>query len=410
MRAEVPAAPPGAPPAGAPLSSGWQLEILSTANDLLAIQEDWRRLHAASSGGPFLTFPWFHGAWRHREAGGRLRVCVLRDELGVAALVPLCQGQWRVGLLRRPSLQFALAGWATTNDALVRPGATGWGRMLLAHLRAQEAWDICRLSKLRPSAPLLQELQSAVGDIGSLSLKLESRPSAVIRLPSTWDGYVGALGKRLRRNLRYHHNVLSRQGAVELRRVGPGDRPSDRQLDELMRDALRVHEHTWQAREVRGRAIGDPDVVGFFREVSIRLASGGLLDLSVLYAGQEPLSFTWGPATGDRVAIAKMGFDHRAQAASPGTVHLGAYLQDSIQRGLVEVDLGHEGIESKLRWTTSETHRVDLSLYSKSLIPRTVRWLGKQRRRVQRLTVRIRNLLATSALIVDSGAALVTGV
>ena len=91
-----------------------------------------------------------------------------------------------------------------------------------------------------------------------------------------------------------------------------------------------------------------------------------MLDLSVLYANEQPVSFIWGAARWPFSTILKLGFDHDYQQYSPGTVHLAKHINDSIEQGVKAIDFGHEFYDYKKRWSKQHIDLYTLYLFTKS--------------------------------------------
>lgn len=133
-------------------------------------------------------------------------------------------------------------------------------------------------------------------------------------------------------------------------RLGLDRTESEEELRQLTEDALRVSLRSWQGGIRERRAISDPEMIGLFRCSCRRLARSGRLDLSVMYVADRPVSFMWGAARWPLTTAAKLGFDPAYAEQSPGLVHMTKLIQDSIARGGLEIDFGHEFSEYKSRW------------------------------------------------------------
>jgi hypothetical protein len=171
-----------------------------------------------------------------------------------------------------------------------------------------------------------------------------------------------------RKNVSRRLNQLQRAGGVRFVRLGLDGTGSGEPLEALMRDALSVSEKSWQgAPAAGGAAISAPKVVDLFRDVSRRLAARRSLELSVVYLDGQPISFVWGTAHWPRTSIAKLAFDPAFAALSPGLAHLALFIKDSIERGALQIDFGHEFPEYKAHWSREGDELSLLFVYGSSV-------------------------------------------
>jgi len=368
------------------MAGGWgvQIELVRDAGALAALEPAWKDLFARSRASPYWSFEWFSTAWKHFGREGRLRTCVVRCDGRVVAIVPLELRDEKVGPVWRRVLRCAQGGWATRDEALLDREAPDVFESVLEYLaRHSRGWDYCVLAGLLPDSALMRQVCQVRTTSAVVGPYFERRHAVIIRLPGSWEQFRHTLGKSTRRALQYRTNMLAREGSLKLERFGldPQDARDTNRLEMLLADALTVHRHSWQAEAATGTAIGDPEVAPFFEEASRRVAEVGLLDLSVLYAGTRPVSFSWGLAREGRIWGSKIGFDKRLARCSPGSVHMAKVIADSIERGLSEVDWGDEFLDSKVRWTRQLRPVYDAYIHASHPIARLIRWWRLRGRR-----------------------------
>ena len=109
------------------------------------------------------------------------------------------------------------------------------------------------------------------------------------------------------------------------------------------------------------------------------MANRGMLDLSVLYVGDKPVSFIWGAARWPRSTIAKMGFDPALEKYSPGSVHLAELISGSIARGVSEIDFGHESGQYKSMWGKRRDQLFNIWYYPPGITSSIIRWWRRRR-------------------------------
>jgi CelD/BcsL family acetyltransferase involved in cellulose biosynthesis len=329
-----------------------EVDVLTGPDEMEAYREQWERLYAQSNASAYSCYDWLRLVFDHDEADEDLRICALRDRLGLFAIVPL--------LIRRhgrfsAELRFVGGGWSPCNTAILSPRCSGFPVLapVFDHLRRRSRdWHYARLNRLPLGSPLVIPANSAINNGGAgRTVYKEYGASVVIVLPESWEAYAGELSPHRVKTVNRHTAVMRRRGELRLVRLGldPGVREAP--LDALIQDALAVARASWQASAKEGRAICDADTEDLFVQASHRMARRGMLDLSVLYLDERPVSFIWGLARHPESSILKLGFDSAVEKLSPGQVHLAELIKDSIGRGLREIDFGHECSEYKVRWS-----------------------------------------------------------
>ncbi len=346
-------------------------QIIDRVDGLVDIAEDWQGLFESTDANPYFSPAWL-GTWiEHFAPAAGLRCCLVRDAEGPVGLVPLVAARQRLG---HRVYGVAGGGWAMRTPCIVAERTTGGavlGAVAMAmDEREAERWLYAEFQAVPRGTRLL------AGTCAALPVRITgNRCSIVIKLPDQWLQYWHDRSRKLRGNVVRARNGLAREGDLELRRIGPGDLVAESSLRELLEDALEVSRLSWQASAPDGVAISDPSVEGFVRAASTAAMLVGLLDLSVLYVANRPVSFLWGAGRDDQSSISKAGYSSDFAKLSPGLVHLAMALEDSVRRGIRWIDFGPEFPSYKLRWGAHAEALVDLDLYSGCLPGRVVRWL-----------------------------------
>jgi CelD/BcsL family acetyltransferase involved in cellulose biosynthesis len=354
-----------------------EFEVLTSRSELEAFRDTWEALFAASDAAPCLGYDWIHATLIHQSTGAGIYFCVARDDAGPLAVLPLMA---RRGLFAT-RLELFGGGPANCNGAILTERALKFPLLSSAcewlgkfHLD----WDYCVLEKIPSGSPLLEtEVEMQPGRRSGATDRVPIGASQIIELPDSMDAYKKSIAGKHRlnvvrtvRNLRRRHDVRQ----VRLGLDPSGDASS---LGTLMEDALAVSRKSWQASADLGHAISDPDQTDFFREASRALARRGMLDLAVLYADQRPIAYSWGATRNAFVSLHAIGFDLEMKSAGPGLVHQALLIEDSIERGLSAIELGHESAHHKRRWASAEVELFDVWHYAR---PRS----GRVRQRLQR--------------------------
>jgi CelD/BcsL family acetyltransferase involved in cellulose biosynthesis len=352
-----------------------EIEFWQSVQDVHSNKEIWEDVYNSSEASPYLSYEWFATALKYFQGNNRLLIGVMKINKRTMAIVPLEIAKEKIGPLAVNVLRFALEWWSLKNGAIIRDQ---WNHLFIikevirASREHDSSWKYCRLSKI-PASLLLneEEADERITELQEDALMRE--PSVVIDVPRSWENYRETVSKAHRKNLSRRLNAIERKGDVRLVRLGLNSGTDPAKLRILMDDAVSVCRNSWQHSTPEGWAISDPMTGGFFFEVSEKLAVKGMLDLSVLYLDDRPVSFIWGSARWPRTTILKLGFDKSLSDLSPGFVHLAKYIMDSIEKEISEIDFGSEFLDYKAGWGKRHDGMFDLFYYSPGILPSIIR-------------------------------------
>jgi CelD/BcsL family acetyltransferase involved in cellulose biosynthesis len=324
------------------------VRVVDTLEEFAGLRPAWDELYAATpEASPYMSYDWIHMKWAVESAGERHVIVVVEDDSGLAAVLPLLDSSERSLPFPRRELQWAGGGWSTRQGGLIAPRWTGpLLTPVIDALQREGNWARCTLTVVPEDSPLVAE---ARGMAGVTVERLGE--TIVIELPDSADEYLAGLSSNRRGQIRSVARKLARQGEVTFRRVGLDAECDLSEVDRLVDDALVVSDASWQGTADHGRAIGDPESREFVREVSKKMAARRALDLSVLYLDGRPVSFIWGAARPPATTISKLAFVSEMDRHRPGVAHMWWLIQDSIERGMTEIDYGHEFADYKRRWS-----------------------------------------------------------
>ena len=351
---------------------GFDISVLSTYEELLQFQAEWEELYRRSMDAtPFLSFDWVSTVIRYLCNDASLRIAVIRYQQEVITIVPFEIKRKKVGPFSLQVLYFFYDEWPLQNSAVfnsrgctIMPSAVQ--ELIFFLFKTEPEIQFAILTRVPANSQFWEPHVNPSHSISRFqTAKLKIGQTVIISLPASMDEYRRQLSRAHKKTVSRHLNAM--EGDFDLNFVRLGLDPSEDygKVNNLIHDALEVSRKSWQGASIKGRAISDPDTQTFFREVSLKLAQKGMLDLSVLYANRQPVSFIWGTARWPYSTIIKLGFDQAYKQYSPGTVHLFKHIQDSIERRMVAIDFGHEFFEYKSRWSK---HFIDL--YSVYYFPR----------------------------------------
>lgn len=343
------------------------------AEDVAALRRlrpAWEALFAeCPDASPYDAFEWIE-ARLGESPTNKPAIAVAEDAEGCLAILPMMEEfPWTLPFPRN-ELEWAGGGWATVQTGLVARRAAGVPLIdeLVRALGGKRLLGAVRLSLVPEGSPLLSAARSSsrceVRKIGD---------SILIDLPVSAEEYLAGRSANRRSQIRSTLRKLMKLGKVELRRAGLDPGAPSAELDVLLDDAFAVSDSSWQASATTGRALGDAVSRPFVREASHRMASRGMLDLSVLYLNERPVSFIWGTCRWPSTTISKLAFSADLQAHRPGNAHLWLLIQDSIRRGGSRIDFGHEFADYKRRWGGGTAPRYEIRMFLPNLPSRLLR-------------------------------------
>lgn len=156
-----------------------------------------------------------------------------------------------------------------------------------------------------------------------------------IAIEGTWPEYLQARGGNYRSSLKRATKRLAQAGAVRFWRHSAGRQLCGDPLSnqELLTALRAIESHAWQA-ERHFAPEGDGAAM---LEV---LRAQGLLELSLLYLDERPVSYLFGHAAGRAATIKQLGYDPALQELSPGVVSLAELVRTTFAEGhLDEINL-----------------------------------------------------------------------
>jgi CelD/BcsL family acetyltransferase involved in cellulose biosynthesis len=357
------------------------VQFWRSEQELLANGDIWNALFLSSQASAYLSFEWVSTCWKFFSEGRTPLIGIVRNSDDPIALVPLELATEKIGPVSFRVLRFMLDDWGMETGVLTKEGINelqAIEAVLMASHRAGHHWDYARLGGY-PASKLTSDQAGPSPRSPFHRVAKLTGPTVIIEIPTSWDEYKTTLSSSHRQTISRRVRALERKGRVRFERIGLTEVTDSPELNSLMKDAETVSQHSWQHKSTAGWAISNPESGGFFYEVSTRLASRGMLDLSVLYLDDQPISFIWGAARWPHLTIYKPGYDETLSDLAPGVVHLAKYIDDSIKRRARDVDYGPAFFDYKSSWGKKYIDLCSLYYYPKKLKPTLLRLLRSKR-------------------------------
>lgn len=111
-----------------------------------------------------------------------------------------------------------------------------------------------------------------------------------------------------------------------------------------------LHRIRWTHLGHRDGVLGDPAVLAFHAAAVPQLAEAGLLRFYVLHIGGRLAAVYYTLTTPGRLLFYLSGFDEAFARASPGTLLMGAIIEQAMAEGVRELDFLRGGERYKYAW------------------------------------------------------------
>lgn len=273
------------------------IEVVDTDRGLMALAADWQAAWArCPEATPFQSPHWLLPWWRVFGTG-MPRVALERRGDAIMGILPLYV---------LPGERKALPIGAGTTDYL---DGLGDATHLLPAVVKRLAGDAVDQIELIEAPPWSRSL-GLPGVAWS-----PSSPCPVLTLPDIPSG--------IRRKLRMNRNRADRAGgwAVEAATADT--------LEQSLDTLIRLHQDRWTAQGEPG-VLADPAVLAFWRDAAPGLLAAGLMRLHVLRVGGVVAAAIMALLSPGRIYFYLSGYDTAQSFVSPGTLLLGAMLEQAV--------------------------------------------------------------------------------
>ena len=302
---------------------------LITSEPFESLAPEWAELHRSVPDALPFSHPVWHEAWlRHCGAGAFPVYLALRspaEEEGEAPLVgviPLDVGGAAPRFLGDPDL-------SDHSGALIVEGQEGGAAAALIEWLMEdlsqgfEAWGLPEVGRLRPA------LLAAAARYGWTASEEPEAVTPTVDLPDTWDGYVAALPKKYRHELRRKLRNLERAGDVEFASATAAG-----EVAEVVEGLLAMMR---ESREEKA-AFLTPAREAFFRDLATGLGERGLARIATLTFEGRPAARIFALEGGGATMLYNSGFDPSLSHLAVGLLSKALLVRDAIERGRSAVD------------------------------------------------------------------------
>ncbi len=334
--------------------AGGLIAVLDTDAALHALAPEWEALWGRLPDRlPFTAPAWLLPWWRHFGTG-QPRVATLRRAGVLTAVLPLYILDESAG---RKLLPIG-AGLSDYQDILTEPGVAP-SPLLHAVLARDDGLAVCDLIEVPPGSALhtLSPLPGWTMRWGA------GNPCPVLALPGpnlagpnlAGPSLAGAVPSGQLRKLRMSRHRAERGGGTLRERATPGTLPA------LQAHLIRLHQLRWTATGEPG-VLADPAVLALHLDAAPALLHAGALRLEVLRVDGIVVAAIMALLAPGRILFYLSGYDAAHSYISPGTLLLGAMLEDAAAEGRIEAHFLRGRESYKYAWGAVDRMNATCSL------------------------------------------------
>ena len=318
----------------------YRVDVVHGREGFRALRRDWDAILAS---GPIDLPLHRHAcveAWLEAfRPDARLRVLVVRDALGKAVgIAPLLEERKgaTTTLAAPANLHTPRVEWVLGEDA------EGAAEALWSALRDALRWDVLELRYLRREGPTSRLVERLARRDHHLVGRYRAMRMPYLALAG--EAWSSKVTSRFAKGLRRHLRRLLERGAVSYRRVDRGE-DAERGIDEF----LALEASGWKGRAASAIA-SDPRTAAFWRGVMRAGAREGWLALRALDVDGRPVAMQLGLLHRGVFSGAKVAYDERFAACSPGQLLSREVVAECEAMRLAEADLIGPDARWKREW------------------------------------------------------------
>jgi len=283
---------------------------------------------------PLFVLPgWMQVWWREFDPSARLQLLAVRQDQRVLGIAPLQVRDDTASLIGSIDVTDYV-------DFVVSPGnEERFFDVLLDHL-SQNGVVHLDLGPLRPESMVLRHLVNVARRRGyAVGGELED-VSVELGLPSTWDGYLAALSKKQRHEVRRKLHRLYEAGEVGYRTLSEAG---------AIRDAMDTFLKMFTESRNDKQAYLTGQREAFFRSITSAMADWGLARIGVLDLNGRSVAMILFFAYNNTIHLYNSGYDPDYRSLGVGLMSKVFCIQDSIEKGYATFDFLKGNEEYKYR-------------------------------------------------------------
>jgi CelD/BcsL family acetyltransferase involved in cellulose biosynthesis len=331
-----------------------KIKILKTKDELYGLKQDWSVLHSkGKSNSIFSTWEWISNYEKilmnsHEELN---IICISNEEEKLIVIAPFlikkekkCGLQYHVIELIGSDERIA----ADYMDIIIDPEYLKEGKSLLINYLTRGKdfkWDLIRWSGILNDSKC-SDLSRQFKDEGYEVVQEAMGTCPYIKLPKTWEEYLGTLSKKSRYNIRKKRRDLEKECKNSVFSI-VGDEDS---LLKAMEWTCQLHRGRMLMKGIEGFSTSS-EFWRFQKEVAKDFLERGWLHLGVLEVDGSPVASQYGFKFYNKLYHYQTGFDPNYERHSVGLISTGLMIESAFKEKLQEYDFLRGEEDYKFHWS-----------------------------------------------------------
>lgn len=329
------------------------IKILKNKDELYNLKQEWGVLHSKGiSNSPFSTWEWISSYEKIvMDANEELNIiCIFNEEEKLIVIAPfLIRRERKYGLeyniIELIGSDERIA--ADYMDIIIDPKYLNEGkRLLMNYLIGGEdfKWDLIRWDGILDDSKcweLLRQFKNEGYEVVQESMGV----CPYIKLPKTWEEYLGTLSKKSRYNIRKKRRDLEKECKNNVFLI-VGDEDS---LVKAMEWTCQLHRRRMMIKGIKGFSTSSKFWT-FQKEVAKEFFVKGWLCLGVLEVDGSPVASQYGFKFNNKLFHYQTGFDPNYEKHSVGLISTGFMIENAFREKLQEYDFLRGKEDYKFHW------------------------------------------------------------
>ncbi|MEJ2392961.1 MAG: GNAT family N-acetyltransferase [Gammaproteobacteria bacterium] len=333
-----------------------QIDVIRNLDQLTGLHDAWNQSVAESNfDSVFVTHEWFYCWLKNFAPNQNIYIVIARDNDVLLGIMPLLLEQRRHGIWTQTILK-SMTNMQTYKYNLIicKERAEEILAAMFRYLNQNLPWTSMILDFVPATAaniPLLNDISGKSFYALRSEIQMES---PYLAIEGTWDDYLKARDKKVRKNWDYFERKLDKQGSAEV--VSCTNGPD---IDQSIQQALAIEQSSWKGDH--GTAIANSQAESnFYLDLGITMSRCNKFGLHFLTLDENKIAFDYCLTHKDHFNVLKTGYDPAYSKSSPGRV-----LHKKILRQLYEDDTYkiYDLLGARDNWKTEWTGDVQTLLH-----------------------------------------------
>jgi hypothetical protein len=339
-----------------------KLRILQSPSDFAKLESDWNRVLAGSSANNFfLTWDWLRTWWQiYSREGDKLFIFVLENDDAVVGIGPCYVRTRKIGGLFPVRRMMFLGtqdsgGGDVGSEYMNLICLDGYERDFVRKMfHAIDRDDICDelyLARMDADSPLFQLIGEESSARRYLSLPFPTWSRPYIKLPVSWDEYLGSLSSAMRYKIRNERRRLLACKNVVFKKA-----KTQGEALENYRELCGLHQKRWEARGAAG-VFANRKFSDFHARIMESMLRQGKLELVVLHENNRGRAAIYNFLYNNKTYFYQSGVDAAPKTPAFGYLLHCYCIEEAIAMGRREYDFLLKGSNDEYKERFANAHR-----------------------------------------------------